>query len=713
MMENNEAWKLKKKMFPRCNEAPSALLDKHGNLVADSMGILDVMKEEFTHRLRNREINPEYQELRELKEYLCYLRLNLTKRADYDKWTIKQLLTAISKLGNNKCRDPHGHINELYKHLGQDGLTSLLSLLNSIKEEIIIPTKLNLSNVSTIYKGKGSKQCVINLRGIFKLPIIRNILDRLICYDEQDNISSSMGQFQVGNQQGRNIRDHTLIVHAVINEASDKGIDVDTIFTDIKQCFDSIWLEEAINDLYDSGIVCRNLNLLFEGNKVTRMCVESSVGRSERVELKKVVMQGSVTGGMICSNQLSKICNKLYKEGEVYMYNEEVPIPPLAMVDDILVAALCNSVHSLNASIKTDTFIQRKKLEGQIGDGKCQWVHHGKSGCRASYKMKGENITEAKMYKYLGDQVANKWNILYEKRWEKAQGYSSTCQAMSTEFSLGFHKYAIAKLLHQSIFVNGTLVNMETWPHCTNSRIETFERTEQTFFRKILNAHSKTPIECLYLEIGAVPLRFHLMTRRIMYLQCILQRDNDEITKRVVLCQKVRCRDGDFYTQTKANMEYLAINEEDLSLGTTQLKNLLMKNMEQKAFEYLMDKAEKHSKVRSSCYTSCAGTAQYKDARFTPDLVELLFKFRTRTYLVKNNFRNNYKNSDLLCPICGNEDDSQEHMFICEPIREKYDPQYKFEDIYSNDADTLLGVAKDLKMVVETRRTLLNIDTQV
>ena len=203
------------------------------------------------------------------------------------------------------------------------------------------------------------------------------------------------------------------------------------------------------------------------------------------------------------------------------------------------------------------------------------------------------------------------------------------------------------------------------------------------------------------------------MTRRTMYLQCILQRDNHEITKRVVLCQKVRCRDGDFYTQTKANMEYLAINEEDLSLGTTQLKNLLMKNMEQKAFEYLMDKAEKHSKVKSSCYTSCAGTAQYKDARFTPDLVELLFKFRTRTYLVKNNFRNNYKNSDLLCPICGNEDDSQEHMFICEPIREKYDPQYKFEDIYSNDADTLLGVAKDLKMIVETRRTLLNIDTQV
>ena len=259
------------------------------------------------------------------------------------------------------------------------------------------------------------------------------------------------------------------------------------------------------------------------------------------------------------------------------MYNEEIPIPPLAMVDDILVAALCNSIHSLNASIKTDTFIQRKKLEGQVGDGKCQWVHHGKGDCKASYMMNGDYITEAKTYKYLGDQVANKWNILYEKRWEKAQGYSSTCQAMSTEFSLGYHKYSIAKLLHQSIFVNGTLVNMETWPHFTKSRIEMFERTEQMFFRKILNGHSKTPIECLYLEIGAVPLRFHLMTRRIMYLQCVLQRDDEEITKRVVLCQKAKCRDGDFYTQTKADMDYLAISEENSESGNNAIKRPLSK----------------------------------------------------------------------------------------------------------------------------------------
>ena len=94
-----------------------------------------------------------------------------------------------------------------------------MSLLNRIKQEIIVPDVLKLSNVSTLYKGKGSRREVLNLRGIFKLPIVRNILDRLITIDEQAHVNENMGQFQVGNQQGRNIRDHTLIIHAVVNEA--------------------------------------------------------------------------------------------------------------------------------------------------------------------------------------------------------------------------------------------------------------------------------------------------------------------------------------------------------------------------------------------------------------------------------------------------------------------------------------------------------------
>ena len=415
-----------------------------------------------------------------------------------------ELNRAIGKLKMNKCQDPHGHINELYKALRDDGLQSLLILLNRIKKELIIPDELKLSNVSTLYKGKGSKKNVINLRGIFKLPIIRNILDKLIYLEDQEVINTSMGQFQVGNQKGRGIRDHTFVAHAIVNEARVKKKQIDLQFTDIKQCFDSIWLQDAVNDLYLSGITSRNLNLLYEGNLSTDMCVETRFGRSDRVRLHNVVMQGSVSGGTICSNQISKICNKSYDEGCVYMYGGIIPIPALAMVDDIMNVSLCDSVDGIQKNVKVDEFIKSKKLESQVGEGKCQWVHIGQGKCDSVYVANEKQLTQCEVYKYLGDHAADGWEPLYKKRHDKALGYAITCQAMCIEISLGYQLFSVAKLLHQAIFINGTLLNMETWPHFNEKRIISFERIEQGFFRKILSAHSKTPIECLNLELGVV-----------------------------------------------------------------------------------------------------------------------------------------------------------------------------------------------------------------
>ena len=548
---------------------------------------------------------------------------------------------------------------------------------------------------------------MVNLRGIFKLPIVRNILDKLIYLDDQVLLNENMGQFQVGNQCGRSIRDHTLVVHAVVNEAKIKKKSIDILFTDIKQCFDSIWLEEALNDLYCSGINTRNLNLLFEGNKETDMCVETSFGRSKRVKLKKIVMQGSVSGGTICSNQLSKLCQKSYIEGNVYMYADKVPIPALAMVDDVVTIAECNSVEGIKSNVLTDEFIKSKKMESQVGEGKCQWVHCGQNECLSSYIANGSPISQSQKYKYLGDIVSDEWDNLYKKRHEKAVSYAIECQAMCTEISLGFQIYSITKLIHQAVFLNGSLVNMETWPNFHIKRVETFEKAEQGLFRKILAAHSKTPIECLYLELGIAPFRFHLMARRIMYYQTVMLRDDDEITKKVVCCQKERQLSGDFYPQVVQDMLYLNIADTDVMTDSKYvLKEKIKKAVNKVAHEYLLEIGRTHSKVRTNLYPNIDGMKYMKDPRFTPDIVNLLFKFRTRMFNVKNNFRNNYRQTDILCPLCKKEEDSQEHLFKCETIALSLDNvtiNVVYEDIFSDDTDKLLSAASHLKQLTQIR----------
>ena len=96
-------------------------------------------------------------------------------------------------------------------------------------------------------------------------------------------------------------------------------------------------------------------------------------------------------------------------------------------------------------------------------------------------------------YKYLGNHVSDGWDPLYNKRIERCKGYAATCQAMCTEMSLGIQMFSIFKMLHQAIFLNGSLVNMETWPMCNNKRITQFEKVEQCLIRTLLSAHSKTP----------------------------------------------------------------------------------------------------------------------------------------------------------------------------------------------------------------------------
>ena len=130
-----------------------------------------------------------------------------------------------------------------------------------------------------------------------------------------------------------------------------------------------------------------------------------------------------------------------------------------------------------------------------------------------------------------------------------------------------------------------------------------------------------------------------------------MKREEDELTKMVVLSQKETRIKGDFYVQVENDMKTLDIQE---NMITTTHKNTLKEVLNNKlhscAFQYLITLAHTHSKVHNESYSDLKGMPYMNDNRFTPDLVNLLFKFRTRMYNVKNNFRNNYKQTNILFP---------------------------------------------------------------
>ena len=84
-----------------------------------------------------------------------------------------QLEKVLKNLKMNKSRDPSGYANEIFHSevAGGDLKLAILKMMNRIKDEQKYPTALELCDISSIYKRRGSRNCFDSYRGIFRVSI--------------------------------------------------------------------------------------------------------------------------------------------------------------------------------------------------------------------------------------------------------------------------------------------------------------------------------------------------------------------------------------------------------------------------------------------------------------------------------------------------------------------------------------------------------------
>ena len=276
--------------------------------------------------------------------------------------------------------------------------------MNKIKEEQIYPEALEMCDISSIWKRKKSRNDFDNYRGIFRLNILRSVLDRLIYNDEYSTIDSNLSDSNVGARKGRNIRDNIFVTNAIINSVLKGNAEpIDAQLYDVEKCYDTLWLQECINDLYEAGLKNDKLPLLFLENQNAKVAVKTSQGISKRVNIKNIVMQGSVWGSLFCTTTMDKLGQHSYENSELlYMYKGSVAVPPLCMVDDILSIQKCRDAHKINSTI--NGFIEMKKLN--LSHKKCNRIHIGKSNevCQ-ELKVHEAKMNNSDREKYLGDFI--------------------------------------------------------------------------------------------------------------------------------------------------------------------------------------------------------------------------------------------------------------------------------------------------------------------
>ena len=485
---NSVLWKMKSKVAPKRQKAQvTAKFDLSGNIVTAPERLKSVYLKHFVQRLRHRPMRPEYEELKYLKELLCYQRLDLVKAKEFEPWTSGQLDFVLNKLKKNKSSDPYGIISELLRPelIGSDLKKTLLIILNKIKSEMIIPDLMFPVNIMTVFKGKGSQQDLMNQRGIFIINKFRDVLMKMIYHEEYDILDSNMSDSNIGGRKNKNIRNHLFIINGIINDALRKKICIDLIILDYRVCFDSLWIEEVINDLFETGVDNRNLALIYEANKVNEVSVITPSGKTETERVERIVMQGETLAPLECSVQVDTLGKECVEEDKhMFVYKKTVKVPPLSMVDDIIAVSKCGS-----DTVETNAFLNAKtnvkKL--QYGETKCVKMHVGsdKTVCPDlnidTWKVKSVKNHETNKYEisdevgdkyvikdtekqlYLGDYLASDGTNTLNLTKRKQKGFVIINQILSMleEGFYGKHFFKAASLLRDSLFLNSILLNTE------------------------------------------------------------------------------------------------------------------------------------------------------------------------------------------------------------------------------------------------------------
>ena len=119
--------------------------------------------------------------------------------------------------------------------------------------------------------------------------------------------------------------------------------------------------------------------------------------------------------------------------------------------------------------------------------------------------------------------------------------------------------FEVALLFRKSFFINSILTNSESWYGLKIEEIELLEQVDEMLLRKILEVGKSCPKEMLYLETGSWPIRFIIMSRRLMFLHYILNEDEKSLLKQVLNAQIADPVRNDWILTVREDLEELEI----------------------------------------------------------------------------------------------------------------------------------------------------------
>ena len=214
--------------------------------------------------------------------------------------TPDEVNSILKSLPQGKASGPDGVDNRILRELSDELSQPLSDLFNLSLSQGTVPNIWKEAHVCAVFKG-GDRSCVGNYRPISLLSNLNKVMEKLL-FKHLFNFfreSNTLTPCQSGFVPGDSTTNQLTYLYNTFIEALDHGKEIRVVFFDIRKAFDRVWHTGLLDKLKSYGI-SPQLHLWLESYLTHRRQRVVLPGvRSDWMEVKAGVPQGSILGPLL------------------------------------------------------------------------------------------------------------------------------------------------------------------------------------------------------------------------------------------------------------------------------------------------------------------------------------------------------------------------------------------------------------------------------
>lgn len=645
--------------------------------------------------------------------------------------TKEEILSAISKLKNNKACGIDGISNEFLKAAKTKLLDTLTTLFNITLDTGVIPSQWSLGYIKPIYKNKGDRSDPNNYRGITILSCTSKLFttclnNRLVKYLD---INNCIGEEQAGFRPQYSTLDHIFTLHVLVELFKAKSKRLYCAFIDFEKAFDKINRYALWDKLHKNNIDGKFLNVVKNLYKNAKSCVKNGNICSNYFISNTGVRQGEILSPLLFSmflndlnEYVSNFSNGLFVNYSDFLNTENTDLDVylklclLLYADDTVLLA-DNPTDFQNSLSAMHTYCKNFQMKVNAQKSKVLIFSKGKVRTVPQFFLGHEELERVDDYCYLG--VIFNYNGNFNKCQKKLSDQANKaiysllnkCVKMHIPFDMQFE-------LFDKLILPILLYGSEIWGISNNTLLD---KVQRKFFKQVLGCSHSTPNCMIYGETGRFPLECTIKCRVLMFWCKIINNVNKD-----KIMYKLYSLALSLHKENVLTLKWIAYVEKtvnEMGFGHTWLDQavdpLWFKNaIKLRAQDQYKQKwsEELNNSTRYISYRMFKINFEVEKylKLLTPNQCKLLCKFRTgysKLTVNTQRYEGNISRNERVCHLCNKDLGDEFHcLFECDSFnaeRKIYlknyycirPNAYKFHKLFNDSVSQLRNLATFVKIV--------------